>query len=214
MDKFSTIFKHVSFIYVNKIGYSLTIEVNSARSIEYTYYTVNFIHKKSTNSAYIDKDPIKITTPIMLPTLVWDIILLIQITERDTIDHYTTIKLKLQKILLSFADYFKSIKSNIDLIEEYEIIKQKLTLQFSKQFTELHNDNQLKQFKIVDQFQEIKSITEELEEEREKNKQLIVQLEQEKEKTKLLQNQLTESYTGLSFSQANIIGQAMFDSEH
>jgi len=50
-----------------------------------------------------------------------------------------------------------------------------------------------------------------LEEEREKNKQILIQLEQEKEKTKLLQNQLTESYTGLSFSQANMIGQAMFE---
>ena len=205
------IFKHVSFIYINKIGYSLTIEVNSCKSTEYIYYTINFIHKKGTTSAYIDKDPIKITTPFMLPTLVWDIIPLIQITERDTIDHYTTIKLKLQKILLSFAEYFKSIKSNIDLTEENETLKQQLSARFYKQFTEMHNENQLKEFKIVDQLHEIKSITEELEEEREKNKQLIVQLEQEKEKTKLVQNQLTESYTGLSFSQANIIGQAMFE---
>jgi hypothetical protein len=208
------IFKHVSFIYVNKIGYSLTIEVTSCKSTEYTYYTINFIHKKTTKSAYIDKDPIKITTPIILPTLVWDIIQLIQISERDTIDHYTTIKLKLQKILVSFSDYVNSIKSNIDLIEEYEIIKQKLTLRFSKQFTELHNENQLKEFKIIEQQQDIKSINAELEEEREKNKQILIQLEQEKEKTKLLQNQLTESYTGLSFSQANMIGQAMFESEH
>ena len=205
------IFKHVSFIYINKIGYSLTIEVNSCKSTEYIYYTINFIHKKGTTSAYIDKDPIKFTTPVMLPTLIWDIIQLIQITERDTIDHFTTIKIKLQKILLSFAEYFKSIKSNIDLTEENETIKQQLSDKFCKQFTEMHNENQLKEFKIVDQRHEIKSITEELEEEREKNKQLILQLEQEKEKTKLVQNQLTESYTGLSFSQANIIGQAMFE---
>jgi hypothetical protein len=208
------IFKHVSFIYVNKIGYSLTIEVTSCKSTEYTYYTINFIHKKTTKSAYIDKEPIKIISPIILPTLLWDIIQLIQISERDTNDHYTTIKLKLQKILVSFSDYVNSIKSNINLTEENEIIKQKLTLRFSKQFTELHNDNQLKEFKIVDQQQEIKSINEELEEEREKTKQLLLQLQEENEKIKLLQKQLSESYTGLSFSQANIIGQAMFESEH
>jgi hypothetical protein len=204
------IFKHVSFIYINKIGYSLIIEVKSSRSTEYSYYTINFIHKQSTKPDYIDKDPLKITLPFMLPTLVWDIITLIQINDRDTLDHYTTIKLKLQKILVSFTEYLKSIKS-IDLTKENEILKKELSLRFSKQFTELHNENQLKEFKILDQQQEIKFINAELEEEREKTKQLLLQLEKEKEKTKLLQNQLTESYTGLSFSQANIIGQAMFE---
>ena len=200
------IFKHVSFIYINKIGYSLIIEVKSCRSTEYSYYTINFIHKQTTKSDYIDKDPLKITLPFMLPTLVWDIITLIQINDRDTLDHYTTIKLKLQKILVSFVEYLKSIKT-IDLTKENEILKKELSLRF----TELHNENQLKEFKILDEQQEIKFINAELEEEREKTKQLLLQLDKETEKTKLLQNQLTESYTGLSFSQANIIGQAMFE---
>ena len=78
----------------------------------------------------------------------------------------------------------------------------------------MHNDNQLKEIKIIEQQQEIKSINAELEEEQEKTKQLILQLQEENEKTKLLQKQLSESYTGLSFSQANMIGQAMFESEH
>ena len=202
-----TIFKHVTFIYIKDVGHSLTIEVNSCKSAEYIYYTINFVHKKSTKPTYTDKDPIKIISPTIIPHLVWDIIPLIQITERDTIDHYTTIKLKLQKILLSFSEYFKYIKSNIDLIEENETIKKELSIRFSKKIDELHNENQLKQCKIVDQQHELKSINDELEE----TKQLLQQLQEEKYRTKSLQNQINESYTGLSFSQANIIGEAMFE---
>ena len=82
-----------------------------------------------------------------------------------------------------------------------------MSIRFSKKIDELHNENQLKQCKIVDQQHELKSINDELEE----TKQLLQQLQEEKYRTKSLQNQINESYTGLSFSQANIIGEAMFE---
>ena len=209
------ILEHHTFTYVNCKQHSFYICVRDFTKHDSPSYHINFhltpgLSKMSPIwKDYHDNSTIIVKTKITIPSLVWDTIQLIQITQNDIMDNFKSIKTKIKKIILPFVQY---------MISDRQVIIDLMKVDMGKRFIEMNNDNQLKEQEIktinkelLEEKEKTKQLILQLQEENEKTKQIILQLQEENEKTKLLQKQLSESYTGLSFSQANMIGQAMFE---